>query len=67
VQGPYPSRFQSLRRSEPEDQATAMKITGHRTLSVFQRYGIVSTEQLHAAMTRFRTSENDAKCSPWFP
>ena len=34
------------------DQATAMKIIGHRTLSVFQRYDIVSTEQLHAAMTK---------------
>ena len=31
------------------DQATAMKITGHRTVSVFQRYNIISTEQLHEA------------------
>jgi integrase len=31
------------------DQSTAMRITGHRTVSVFQRYNIVSTEQLHAA------------------
>jgi integrase len=34
------------------DQATAMKISGHRTLSVFLRYDIVSTEQLHAAMAK---------------
>src|SRR5882762_1846025 len=33
-------------------QATAMKITGHRTISVFERYNIVSTEQLHDAMTK---------------
>src|SRR5215472_16467362 len=33
-------------------QATAMKITGHRTLSVFERYNFVSTEQLHDAMER---------------
>jgi len=33
-------------------QATAMKITGHRTVSVFERYNIVSTEQLHEAIER---------------
>jgi integrase len=47
------------------DQATAMRISGHRTLSVFLRYNIVSTEQLHAAMAK--VSENNAKPSPWFP
>ena len=31
------------------DQSTAMRITGHRTVSVFQRYNIISTDQLHAA------------------
>jgi integrase len=31
------------------DQSTAMKITGHKTVSVFQRYNIISTEQLHEA------------------
>jgi len=34
------------------NQATATKTTGHRTLSVFERYNIVSTEQLHAAMMK---------------
>ncbi len=31
------------------DQSTAMRITGHRTVSVFQRYNIISTAQLHEA------------------
>ena len=34
------------------DTATAMKITGHRTLHVFLRYNIISTGQLHEAMER---------------
>jgi len=41
------------------DQSTAMRITGHRTVAVFQRYNIVSTEQLHEAMAK--VSENAAK------
>jgi integrase len=41
------------------DQATAMRISGHRTLSVFLRYNIVSTEQLHAAMAK--VSKNNKK------
>ncbi len=49
------------------DQATAMKITGHRALSVFQRYNIVSTEQLHAAMAKVsnnaRTTQNAVRSS----
>ena len=57
------------------DQATAMKITGHRALSVFQRCNIVSTEQLHAAMAKVsnnaRTTQerrkNDAKRSAQVP
>jgi len=44
-------------------QATAMKITGHRTLSVFERYNIVSTEQLHDAMEKVtsnaKTTQNE--------
>ena len=43
-------------------QATAMKITGHRTVSVFERYNIVSTEQLHEALAKVsnnaRTTQN---------
>ena len=43
-------------------QATAMKITGHRTLSVFERYNIVSTEQLHDANGKGREQrKNNAK------
>ncbi|PYT68368.1 MAG: hypothetical protein DMG40_00095 [Acidobacteria bacterium] len=41
------------------DQSTAMRITGHRTVAVFQRYNIVSTEQLHEAMAK--VSENATK------
>lgn len=41
------------------DQSTAMRITGHRTVAVFQRYNIGSTEQLHEAMAK--VSENAAK------
>src|SRR2546429_6128309 len=32
------------------DTATAMKITGQRTLHIFMRYNIISTGQLHEAM-----------------
>jgi len=43
-------------------EATAMKITGHRTVSVFLRYNIVSTRQLHDAMAKVsnnaRTTQN---------
>lgn len=41
------------------DQSVAMRITGHRTVAVFQRYNIVSTEQLHEAMAK--VSENATK------
>jgi len=49
-------------------QATAMKITGHRTISVFERYNIVSTEQLHEAMAKVtknaKTTQNAAPSKP---
>jgi integrase len=49
-------------------QATAMKITGHRTLSAFQRYNIVSTEQLHEAMAKVtknaETTQNAVPSKP---
>jgi site-specific recombinase XerD len=41
------------------DQSTAMRITGHRAVAVFQRYNIVSTEQLHEPMAK--VSENATK------
>lgn len=34
--------------------AGVLKITGHKTVHVFQRYNIVSTEQLHDAMAKVR-------------
>ena len=46
------------------DTATAMKITGHRTLHIFMRYNIISTGQLHEAMdkvTSKRRQQSDAE------
>ena len=42
------------------DQATAMKITGHRTVHVFQRYNSISTAQLHEARAKL---SNNAKAT----
>ena len=44
-------------------QSVAMKITGHRTVSTFLRYGIVEKAQLHAAMDKVskQASENGQK------
>jgi len=48
-------------------QSTAMNITGHRTVSVFERYNIVSTEQLHEAIAMVsdnaRTTQNGVSVS----
>src|SRR5262249_22999320 len=51
--------FHDLRRSAVRnlvsagvDQTVAMKITGHRTVSVFQRYRIVSDDDVLAALER---------------
>jgi len=43
------------------DTATAMKITGHRTLHVFLRYNIISTGQLHEAMEKVTSVKKAAK------
>jgi len=38
-----------------------MKITGHRTLHIFLRYNIISTEQLHEAMNKLTSKKKAAK------
>ena len=43
------------------DQAAAMKITGHRTIHVFLRYNIISTDQLHEAMERVTSKKMATK------
>jgi len=43
------------------DMATAMKITGHRTIHVFLRYNIISTGQLHEAMGRVTSGKTGTK------
>jgi hypothetical protein len=34
------------------DQSVAMRVTGHQTISVFQRYRIVSDDDVRAALQR---------------
>jgi hypothetical protein len=41
--------------------ATAMKITGHRTVHVFLRHNIISTGQLHEAMDKVTSKKTAAK------
>jgi integrase len=59
--------FHDLRRSAARnlirsgvDQAVAMKITGHRTESMFRRYNIVDTRDQEAALARLDTYLDDA-------
>jgi integrase-like protein len=51
--------FHDLRRSAVRnlmaagvDQSVAMRVTGHQTISVFQRYRIVSDDDVRAALQR---------------
>ena len=51
--------FHDLRRSAvlnlvatSVDQAVAMRVTGHQTISVFQRYRIVHDEDVRAALSK---------------
>ena len=55
--------FHDLRRSAVRNldrsgvgQAVAMKITGHRTLSVYQRYRIVSESDIRDALDRTQSA-----------
>jgi integrase len=41
--------------------ATAMKLTGHKTLHIFLRYNIISTEQLHEAISKVTAQNKVAK------
>jgi hypothetical protein len=41
-------------------QAVAMKISGHKTASMFQRYNIVATDDLRAALERTEQYRADA-------
>ena len=43
------------------DIPTAMKVTGHKTLHIFLRYNIISTEQLHEAMAKVTAQNKAAK------
>src|SRR5215467_12528927 len=41
------------------DQSVAMRVTGHQTISVFQRYRIVSDADVRAALERTQAALSD--------
>src|SRR6266478_561181 len=60
---PHDFRRSAIRNlvSAGVDTATAMKITGHRTLHIFMRYNIVSTDQLREAMEKVTSEKEGSK------
>jgi integrase len=63
--------FHDLRRSAVRnlmaagvDQSVAMRVTGHQTISVFQRYRIVSDDDVRAALERTQAALARAVDSP---
>jgi hypothetical protein len=46
------------------DQSVAMRITGHKTVAVFQRYRIVADDDLRSALARTDAAIKAAEAAP---
>src|SRR5206468_8478022 len=64
--------FHDLRRSAVRnlvaagvDQAVAMRVTGHQTISVFQRYRIVSDDDVRTALERTQAALSGRAALAW--
>jgi integrase len=62
---PHDLRRSAVRNSirAGNDQATAMSISGHRTVSTFQRYNIINAEDKKLAMKKIEQAARDAMAS----
>jgi|GEM_PF-444741 len=62
---PHDLRRSAVRNSirAGNDQATAMSISGHRTVSTFQRYNIINDEDKKLAMKKIEQAAKDAMAS----